>query len=294
MNLRRGRYFLGRIVKINLDQDMLMNALVHSPTISVGKFDWTVTDAVDNRDGVNRYVFGKLSKYAKDGHVTVIDEINRSQVDADAPNLLVASSPFVYLPEFSGIAFLHVWDGIQEDVFPRRIQAIVEAAYDGLLVSCDVEPVTDYRAFTARLRRLEKFTEISATVYPPNPLFGRLWADLNEYIAQRNASEVSVKEQTSKPGGLKSKIVELMSNIMKSPDYQPAVAPGISDAAILMAADGYGRGKVAGIEDGEEVEIKTSDNQKSFLFAKEPVPAELAAKTAILFEKINIERDMAH
>lgn len=206
MNLRRGRYFLGRIVKINLDQDMLMNALVHSPTISVGKFDWTVTDAVDNRDGVNRYVFGKLSKYAKDGHVTVIDEINRSQVDADAPNLLVASSPFVYLPEFSGIAFLHVWDGIQEDVFPRRIQAIVEAAYDGLLVSCDVEPVTDYRAFTARLRRLEKFTEISATVYPPNPLFGRLWADLNEYIAQRNASEVSVKEQTSKPGGLKSKI----------------------------------------------------------------------------------------
>ncbi len=50
------------------------------------------------------------------------------QVRAIAPNLLEASAPFVYLPEFSGLAFLHVWNGIQEDVFPRRFKAIIEAA----------------------------------------------------------------------------------------------------------------------------------------------------------------------
>jgi len=291
---RRGRYYLGRVVKINLSQGQLMDALVSAPTVPAGKFDWTITDVVDGRGHEVEFIFGKLSKYAKDGHVKVIDEEMRSQVDADAPNLLVASSPFVYLPEFSGMAFLHVWDGIQEDVFPRRLRKIVESAYDGLLVSCDVEPVADYRAFTARLKKLSSFVEIDATVYPPNPLFGRLWEDLNDYIGGRNASEVHIREQTSKLGGLKSKVIELMDRILANPDYQPEKVPGIADAAILMAADGYGRGKVVGVEDGEEVVVKTSDTQKSFLHAKDPVPLELAGKAFSYFEKITKERDMRH
>jgi hypothetical protein len=204
------------------------------------------------------------------------------------------SSSFVYLPEYSGIAFLHVWNGIQEDVFPRRFKSVIEAAFDGFFVACDVEPVSDYRAFTSRLKKLSHFTEFSATVHPPNPLFGRLWGSLNEYIDSRNASEVTVKEQTSKPKGLKSKIIELMDRIMVSPEYEPDEAPAIGDAAILMAADGYGRGKVVGMEKGDEVVIKTSDTQKSFLHDKEPIPGELAVKTTAQFDKVSKERDMKH
>jgi hypothetical protein len=292
--MRRGRYYLGRVVKINLTQEKLMNAITNAPIITIGKFDWTITDISDNRGEKFPYIFGKLSKYAKDGHAKVIDEINRSQIDADVPNLLEASSSFVYLPDYSGIAFLHVWNGIQEDVFPRRFKSVIEAAFDGLLVACDVEPISDYRAFTSRLKKMSLFTEFSATVYPPNPLFGRLWGSLNEYINSRNASEISVREQTSKPKGLKSKIIELMDRIMDSPDYEPEEAPAIGDAAILMAADGYGKGKVVGIERGEEVIIKTSDTQKSFLHDKEPVPEGLAIKAKSQLEKISNERDMVH
>ncbi len=292
--MRRGRYYLGRVVKINLDQESLMNAITNAPIITIGKFDWTITDISDNRKGEFPYIFGKLSKYAKDGHATVIDEISRSQIDADVPNLLEASSSFVYLPECSGIAFLHVWNGIQEDVFPRRFKSVVEAAFDGFMVACDVEPISDYRAFTSRLKKLSHFTEFSATVYPPNPLFGRLWGSLNEYIDSRNASEVSVKEHTSKSKGLKSKIIELMDKIMDAPDYEPDEPPAIGDAAILMAADGYGRGKVIGIEAGDEVVIKTSDTQKSFLHEKEPEPSELAVKAKSQFDKVSNERDMKH
>ena len=173
--MRRGRYYLGRVVKINLDQATLMDAISNAPTTSIGKFDWTITDVVDNRNSEFPYIFGKLSKYAKEGHAKVIDEINRSQIEADVPNLLEASSSFVYLPECSGIAFLHVWNGIQEDVFPRRFKSVIEAAFDGFMVACDVEPISDYRAFTSRLKKLNHFTEFSATVCPPNPLFGRLW-----------------------------------------------------------------------------------------------------------------------
>ncbi|WP_083405131.1 hypothetical protein [Idiomarina sp. MD25a] len=292
--MRRGRYYLGRVVKINLDQKRIMDAIANAPTVSIGKFDWTITDVVDNRSEDTPYVFGKLSKYAKEGHATVIDEASRLQVDADVPNLLEASSSFIYLPEYSGIAFLQVWNGIQEDVFPRRFKSIIEATFDGFFVACDVEPVSDYRAFTSRLKKLSYFTEFSATVHPPNPLFGRLWGSLNQYIEHRNASEVAVKEQTSKAEGLKSKIIELMDRIMDSPDYEPDEPPAIGDAAILMAADGYGRGKVVGMENGDEVVIKTSDTQKSFLHDKEPTPEELAAKAKIHFEKVSNERDMKH
>lgn len=292
--MRRGRYYLGRVVKINLDQESLMNAITNAPIITIGKFDWTITDIEDNRRDNFPYVFGKLSKYAKDGHAKVIDEVSKSQIDTDVPNLLDASSPFVYLPECSGIAFLQVWNGIQEDVFPRRFKSVIEAAFDGFMVACDVEPISDYRAFTSRLKKLSKFTEFSATVYPPNPLFGRLWGSLNEYIASRNASEIAVKEQSSKPAGLKSKIIELMDRIMDSPNYEPDETPAICDAAILMAADGYGRGKVVGIESGDEVVIKTSDTQKSFLYDKEPKPNELAVKAKSQLDKVSNERDMKH
>ncbi|MBL4609397.1 hypothetical protein [Halopseudomonas sp.] len=293
--MQKGRYYLGRVVKINLDQERLIGAIKSSPTITVGKFDWTITDVVHDQVGKDTFVFGKLAKYAREGHAKVIDEDSRSQVDADVPNLLEASSSFVYLPSCSGIAFLHVWNGIQEDVFPRRFKSVIEAAFDSFFIACDVEPVSDYRAFTTRLKKLNYFIELSATVYPPNPLFGRLWSSLNDYIERRNASEVTVKEQSSKVKGLNSNIIGLMDHIMETSDYIPSEAPAIADAAILMAADGYGRGKVVGIEDGgDEVVIKTSDTQKSFLYSKEPIPFELAVKAKNQFDKISTDRDMRH
>jgi len=292
--MRRGRYYLGRVVKFNLDQNQLMDVICNAPIIEKGSFEWTITDVIDNRGSDMPYVFGKLSKYAKDGHVKVIDEVNRSQIDSEAPNLLEASSPFVYLPEFSGISFLHVWNGIQEEIFPRRFKSIIEEGFDNFFVGCDIEPVSDYRAFTTKLAKLEKLTEISARVYPPNPLFGRLWGDLNDYISKRNASEVSIKERTGKEEGLKSEVIELMNRILDNSEFEPELPADISDAAILMAADGYGRGSVSGVTEGEEVVIKTSDTQKSFVHSKEPEPEELANITNNKFSEVSDERDMDH
>ena len=64
------------------------------------------------------------------------------------------------------------------------------------------------------------------------------------------------------------------------PDHDSQV--DITDAAMLMAADGYGHGKIIGEQNGEEVVIRTSDTHKSFLFAKEPDPSELAEAAANL------------
>jgi len=271
-----------------------MAALCDSPVVEVGKFDWTVTDVLDGRNENPPYVFGRLSKYAKQGHVTLVDEKLKSQIDALAENLLEASSPFIYLPEFSGLAFLHVWNNIQEDVFTRRFEAIIEAAYNNFFVKCEVEPVTDYKVFAQKLRTIDTFTEISAKVYPPNPLFGRLWGDLNSYVKKRNASNVTVKETSSISQGINTNIINLVVNVLQNPKYQPENPPDITDAAILMAADGYGKGTVTGFENGHEIVIKTSDNHKSFLFDKTPTPEALLEKAIKEFQKISTERDMEH
>lgn len=293
--MRRGRYFLARVIKLGeLDQPKLMGAILDAPNVPIGQFEWTITDAIDKRNATKPYIFGNLAKYSRQGQVTIVDEPAKRQLQARAPNLLEASAPFVYLPDFSGLAFLHVWNGIQEDVFPRRFKTIIEAAYDNFFVECSVEPVADYRAFLEKLRSLEKIVELSARVHPPNPLFGRLWGSLEKYVRKRQADEVVVREHTDKPAGLATELLTLIQRILDNPKYEPEVEPDIADAAILMSADGYGTGKAVGIENGHEVAVRTSESQKSFLFDKQPDPEELAIAARRHFELVSRERNMQH
>jgi len=277
-----------------LDQDKLMDAIVESIAVTLGKFDWTITDVQDGRGNELPYVFGMLSKSTKEGHVTVVDTDTKSQVESVTENLLIASSPFIYLPDYSGIAYMHVWNAIQSDIFPKRFKDIIEATYGNFFVDCSIEPISDYRAFSAKLKGLEKITELRARVHPPNPLFGRLWEPLKKYIGKRNASEISVREAREDAGGLYTKLPEHIEGILKSEHYEPEKEIDITDAAILMAADGYGMGTVTGHDGIEEVVIRTSDTQKSFLFSKEPDPIELAKVANERFKHISKERDMGH
>lgn len=293
--MRKGRYFLARVIKLGeLDQAKLLNAIVNAPTVPVGQFEWTITDVIDNRSGTEPYVFGNLAKYSRQGEVTIVDEPAKRQLQARASNLLEASAPFIYLPDFSGLAFLHVWDGIQENVFPKRFKKIIESAYDNFFVNCTVEPVADYRAFLEKLQSLDRIIELTAKVHPPNPLFGRLWGSLDKYIKRRQASEIFVRESTDKPQGLSTEILVLIQKILDDPKYEPLEIPDVTDAALLMAADGYGSGKAVGLENGHEVVVRTAESQKSFLFNKQPEPELLAKMVRHLFENISTERDMRH
>ena len=293
--MRRGRYYLARVIKLGeLNQARLLDAIINAPIVPMGQYEWTITDVSDQRNSTAPYVFGNLAKFSKEGTVKVIDEPGKRQLQALAPNLLEASSPFVYLPQFSGLAHLHVWNGIQEDVFPRRFKAIIEAAFDNFFVDCTIEPIADYRAFLQKLKALDRITELSAKVHPPNPLFGRLWGSLDQYVKKRQAEEVSVREVTENPKGLVTRLAALISGILENPQYAPIAEPDITDAAMLMAADGYGSGKAVGYEGDQEVVIRTSETQKSFLFEKEPAPELLAAAARVHFERISKERDMSH
>jgi hypothetical protein len=117
---------------------------------------------------------------------------------------------------------------------------------------------------------------------------------LNTYIKERNASEVAVRETQDQGKGLSTAITHLVTAILRNPAFEPDGEVAIADAAMLMAADGYGSGRVMGVHDGEDVVIRTSDTQKSFLFSKEPHPEELAIEADRHFQRVSTERDMKH
>jgi hypothetical protein len=271
-----------------------MDAIAHAATITVGQSRWTITTVQDQRHGNLPFIYGKLAKFSDEGHVTVVDTSTKSEIDAIALNLLIASVPFVYLPKYSGLAYMHAWNDIESDVFPRRFKTIIETTYDNFFVGCNLEPVADYLAFSLKLQALDRITELSAKVHPPNPLFGRLWGSLNNYIKERNASEVIIRETQGQGQGLSTAITRLVKAILQNPAYEPDSEIAVTDAAMLMAADGYGTGRVIGQSDGEDTVIRTSDTQKSFLFSKDPSPEELAVEADKHFRRVSAERDMKH
>ena len=98
-----------------------------------------------------------------------------------------------------------------------------------------------------------------------------------------------------KKEGLKTQIPEIMKRLEANDFFQTNMEIPLPDAALLMAADGYGKGKIIGENSEKEIiEVKTEDAQKSFLFEKNSEPIKLARKAQEEFLKINKKRKMEH
>lgn len=296
MNARKGRYYLGRVVKGgNLNQDGLIAAIKEPVIVDRGGYKWTIVGVEEGDVNGSPFVFGNLAKYEATGAVPVVEESERAEYELPVNGLLVAKSPFVYFREFSGIAYMHVWNSIEEKAFRTRFAKIVREKYNDFFVDCVIEAISDIRSFTSRVSGLKTILEVKARVQPPNPLFGICWQHLNEYIANRHASVVSVKEEsTSEKGGLRTEIKDLVQKVLAK-NFNLTEPPSMTDAALLMATDGYGRGQIIGVdEEDAQVIIRTSDAQKSFLFPKEPYVQAFAERVYAMFKDIIKERRMMH
>lgn len=293
----KGTYYLGRVLKLGvLDQELLIKAIKNPATILSRENAWTFTDIVESQN-YGHYIFGRLSKYAPEGEVGVVDEATRSEQKRIEPNLLVASSPFIYIPDHSGIAFLNVSGKIEPRIFTRRFSEIIEATHQNFFVDCDIDLISDLKTFAARLSSLDGIFKIEARISPPNPLFSPLWKSLKEYLSNRNTDKMTVVEDAPENDSLNTKLPEIVteaSNQTDEVEFMPSYTVDIGDAAILMAADGYGSGKVRGRKEGEVVVIKTSDTAINFSFSKAPDPHELFIHVRDILERIKDRRHLEH
>lgn len=295
---KKGTYYVGRVLKLgSLDQGMLLDALRRPAAIKNRGNAWTFIDVTEVQQDNQYFIFGRLSKYAPEGEVGVVDEATRSEKKQVEQNLLVASSPFVYIPEHSGIAFLSVSGHIEPRTFILRFCEIVEQTHHKFFVDCDIELVSDLKTFAAQLASLDGIFKIEARISPPNPLFSPLWKSLEEYLRGRNTDRMVVIEDAPEKEVIETDLQLLVTKASEQteeeqfiPDHEIA----IGDAAVLMAADGYGSGKVRGRIENEVIVIKTSETALNFTFDKVPDPYELYLRVLAIFNRIRDQRHMEH
>jgi hypothetical protein len=294
---RRGRYYLARVRKGGLLTDeKLRDALLKTTGVVIGADGWTFTDVVAGRlETGEEYVFGYLTRYEPRGVVRVLDRQHHSTGEQIARELVIALSPFVYIPSQAGIAYMHVWDLLERSIFISHFPKVVVEFFQNFFVTCEIEPITDLRTFAIRLRDLDVVTQIEAKVHPPNPLFGRAWESLDEYIENRNAKELTISEQATKESPLRTKLLDLAVTLSQDHDDDRIVGEvDLTDAAVLMAADGYGSGKVTGYGKDIEMVVLTAQNQLSFLFAKQPAAEALASEALKRFTRESERRGLMH
>jgi hypothetical protein len=299
-----GRYYLGRVIKLGgLTSEGLRQA-IESPVVWKQKeYMFTFTDIRTREDlPAGGYVYGRLTKYRPSGEVEVVVPEQHVAAIADIPNLLYASSSFIYLPEYSGIAYQHVWNRLRYEQFERIFAILIREYFDAMFVDASIEPVADLRTFIQRMSTLDSVTDVEATVHPPNPLFGPLWDDLRQYMKGRNIGELKVAEASNTIDGLNTNIPRLARQALERSELPPmiareilgAVQPGIADAAVLMAADGYGRATVKGRSGQSTLTFRTSQSHISFNFPGEPDPDALYEEARAILARISEERYLEH
>jgi hypothetical protein len=291
-------YYMGRVMKLgNLTAEMVVQAILSPLAIKWWGNAWSFFDAeVHETDGV-KYVSAKLTKFNPDGEVIIADPQSNQEKTQAEPNLRIASSTFIYIPEVSGVAFTKAYNDIEEHHFAARFSQIVEETHLGFFVNCHIHLVTDLKTFAEKLLSLEGIIKISATVNPPNPLFGPLWESLKEYLAKRRAEKMLVREEAPTEKPLNTDLPLHVKNVAyQTPEiaYVPDLPLPIGDAAILMAADGYGMGMVKGMREGAMVTIKTSETIKNFSTDADTQVTEVFRLAYASFKQIEKDRHMEH
>lgn len=297
---KQTRFYLGRVLKRGeMTAERIAEAVAEPLTIDYRGTRYSFIDFEPmSAAGASHGFYAKIVKYKQQGAVTVVHEELHASRSAEVQNLIDVVSPFVYVPQFSGIAYRHIWNAMPSDQFERVFKELVEGRYGKFFVGCDIEPISDFRTFVRRLSRLDLITEIRAKVVPPNPLFGPCWKSLSEYLRKRRLQEAQIIEVGTQ--GIQSKLSQIAEAVQQEseptswPQLMEPLLDGVGDAAVLMSADGYGRGAVKGTEEGRSVVVKTSDNQKSFLFDADPNPARLFEMAFDQLERVNNEQGLQH
>jgi hypothetical protein len=292
----RGTYYLGRLIKYGvLDKEKVFEALTNPIPVHKTKHSWTITDAETHKFGSHECIIGKLNKFRPDGEVKVVAEDRKSQQVKVEPDMVIATSTFIYIPAFSGIAFLHVWNQIEQSTFMNRFCEIIKESHQNFFVDCEIELITNINTFSQKISQLKSINKIVAKVHPPNPLFGRFWKPLKEYLERRNTSSLQISEENTEAGKeVKTNLKNVTSNLANN-EPELEITLDLGDAAILMAADGYGRARIEGKNSkGHIVVVKTSENVVSFKLEKEPLPTKIYETVAGLLDHVSQERYMEH
>ena len=211
---KQAKFYLGRVRKRGeLTPEKIIEAMREPATIEYRGTSYSFIDfQTFGAPGQETGFYAKIAKYRQLGAVEVVREAQHASAAAEVPYLIDVSTPFVYLPNFSGLAYRHIWNSFPSEQFEKVFKDLVEIKFQNFFVGCDVEPIADLRTFVTRLSSLSLITELQATIFPPNPLFGPCWKSLSEYIRSRRLTEAVIKEEA--PHGIETKLPEIARAVL--------------------------------------------------------------------------------
>lgn len=293
--MSNGTFFLARFHKFGiLTNELLAQYVSNAAKIRIRENFWTIVDVEIPSD--TRYIFGKMVKYSQEGSIERVDELNNESIIEIIPELTVASSPFIILPSYSAIAYLHVWNQIEQFTFMRRFEEIIRETARGFFAEIELESITNLEEFFLRFSKFDNIIKIKSKVNPPNPLFGHLWGPLKEYLKERNLEQFKLDEESKKNSGIDTSLKKLIDLILAKADLKvinPANIP-IGDMAVLMSTDGYGKSSVVGEVSGTRTILHSYENSSNFKTEKESNADILYNEAKKILDEIEKNRYLDH
>ena len=291
-------FYVGRVVKTGFDTKEFIGALIDSKPFYNNEIVWSIIEVEQVTLENQVYIKGELSKARPDARVTVLNTELSKKEEKEEPRLVQGISEFVYLPEFSGIAFRSIPNQIEPKAFIRIFSKIIENTLGNFFIQCEIKMLDDLRSFYDRLSLMDSIEVIKARVKPPNPLFGKLWESLKKYLNDRKLDELQLKE-IAKKKGINTKIKELIQLILegseqKIQEYIAENQISLTDLALLMSLDGYGDGRLDGKQGQKHFFIKTHEKIVHFSLPTEHDFTAIYNETNIILKGISDERYMEH
>ena len=299
MGKREAVFYIGRISKIGFDQDKFIETIFDPKPLKDNNTNtmWNIVN-VAKEEGNISYYSGKLNKVKPDATITVMTKNYKEEIEKEEPDMVLNSSEFIYIPQYSGIAFHSIPNYIEPKRFISIFSRIIENSLGNFFVDCKINLLDDLDSFFKKLNSFSSISTMKATVNPPNPLFGRFWESLKEYLKKRNATELQIKE-INKDKNLKTAIKELIMLILNKDEkeielYLKSNDISLLDSAILMSLDGYGNGRIDGYIKNQYIFIKTHEKVMHFSLDCEFSNKEIFDKANEIFQRISNERYMEH
>ncbi len=289
---RSTSYFLSRVNKGGiLTTEGIRQAILQAEEIEYRESAWTIIEAeagtVSHARRRTSYIVATIVKYDPFATVEVVDARQRKVLLQREPNLQRAACRFVYFPSFEIMGHQRIWNQISPSGFRNRMRDLVTAFHNDFFVECNLKAIADHQLFIKRLAGLEKVNGIKTSVRPPNPLFSPFWKSLKDYLRKRKLKLLKLDEVAKGGQEIETSLLEILKRI-ESNNLSDEKPPDIGDAAVLMAADGYGTASISGQRKNQRVVIRTSQNEMQVKLAVEISNRGLAK--AIFSEVMHMEQ----
>lgn len=207
------------------------------------KFKYGIFNVEDLSLDGEIFASGQLVKYKPLLEGEIVDETKKQVVEGGLPDGVVAKSDF-FLHYASGIiAYRPITNRLSEKQFRGMFSRLIEAGHYNFFISAEIRLIEEEYGIIEAVKKFDVIRRISIELHPTNPSNRDLYRCIDERLKKLRAESMRQIVE-AKEGGLN----------------KDALSEDEVYKGIVMAADGYGRGRVQGILDGASVTISTGQS----------------------------------